>query len=157
MSGANWVVLLLAGIGLMLTNAAIGSWTTGDPPPASVFGQRSAARVVEARVVSATQNGSLRHVPLVLVQWDGQVTELRGLTGSFYDYRNGTAETAIRGIVIGQAVAVRVVEGALYVDRTDWLRLGGAIWLSLFALIAWGAGVVLSLPGRFKRLGRPRS
>ena len=155
MSGANWVVLLLAGIGLMLTNAAIGSWTTGDPPPASVFAQRSAARVVEARVASATQNGSLRHVPLVLVKWDGQVTELRGLTGSFYDYRYATAETAIGDLVAGQPIAVRVVDSAPYVDRTDWLRLGGAIWLSLFALVAWGAGAVLSLPGRFKPLGRP--
>lgn len=148
MSGTSWAVLLLTCIGLLLTHAAMGSWTTGDPPPASIFAQRSAAGVVEARVASGRTNGSLRHIPLVRVQWDGQVTELRGLTGPFYDHRYSSAQAALRHTVAGQSISVKVIDGAPYADRTDWLRFGGAVWLSLCALFTLGAGPGLVFVGR---------
>jgi hypothetical protein len=145
MTGTSWVVLLLAVLGLLLVHAAFAAWTTGDPSPASLFAGRDTAEVVEVRVISGRQNGAMRHVPVVRVRWVEHVVELQGLTGAFDDYRLSTAEAALRDFSVGQVIAVRIIDGAPFVDRTDWRRLVPAIWLSGFALVLVATSVGLIL------------
>ena len=53
------------GLGVIFAYLACLAWTTGEPPPASLFGPRATAEVVEAHIVSWRQNGSLRPPTLV--------------------------------------------------------------------------------------------
>ena len=141
-------------IGLLCLQAAYSTWTTGDPPPASLFGPRAIATVVEAKVISGRQNGSLRHTPLVRLAWPSEPTELRGLQGSFYNYRLESAEAAIRSYRAGDAITVRVVEGVPFADRNDWFRLGSAVWMSLFAVIILGVGGAVAIAEGTRKLRR---
>ena len=61
-------------VGLIAAQTAWHAWTVGDPPPVRLFGARAIAPVVEARVISGRQNGSLQHVPQVTVAWPPQPT-----------------------------------------------------------------------------------
>lgn len=122
-------------------------WMTGDPAPASLFGPRTIVNVVEAKVIAGRQNGSLRHTPLVTVVWLSEPTKLRGLQGSFYSYRLESAKAAIRKYPAGGAITVRVVDGLPYADRNDWFRLGGAVWMSLFAMVILAAGAAVAIVG----------
>jgi hypothetical protein len=139
-------------IGLFCLQAAYFAWTTGDPPPASFFGPRAIARVVEAKVISGRQNGSLRHTPFISLVWSSEPTELRGLQGSFYSYRLESAEAAIRSYRAGDAITVRVVDGLPYVDRNDWFRLGSAVWMSLFAVAILGVGGAIAIADGTRKL-----
>lgn len=128
-------------VALVFLHAAHAAWTTGDPPPISLFWAREIVRIVEVNVVSGRQNGTMRHVPQVSVLRDSGPTDLKGLTGSFYDYRRASAEAAIAGYVAGEAITVTVSDGAPYADRIDWFRLGAAMWMTLFA----SASVIVSI------------
>jgi len=135
----------LLGVGLIFAQAAYSAWTTGDPPATGLFSPRATARIVAARVVSGRQNGSLRHIPEVSVLWAGQVTQLGGLTGAFFTARQDAAEAAVRGYTPGDDITVRVIDGRPYADASDGFRLGGAVWLSLFAAVILAVGAVVAL------------
>ncbi|OJW63027.1 MAG: hypothetical protein BGO57_08880 [Sphingomonadales bacterium 63-6] len=141
-------------IGLFCLQAAYFAWTTGDPPPASLFGPRAVASVVEAKVISGRQNGSLRHTPLIRLAWPSEPTKLRGLQGSFYNYRLESAEAAIRNYRAGDRITVRVVDGLPYADRNDWFRLGSAVWMSLFAGAILGVGGAVAIADGARKLRR---
>jgi len=147
MTGTKWAVLLLAVLGLLLVLAAFVAWTSGNPSPASLFAGRDTAEVIEIRVISGRQNGAMRHVPVVRVQWAEHVGELQGLARAFDDYRLSTAEAALRDFSVGQVIAVRIIDGTPYADRTDWRRLVPAIWLSVFASALVATNVILVLLG----------
>ena len=42
-----------------------------------------------------------------------------------------------------QEVTVRLLDGTPYTDKTDWFRLGAAIWMTLFAGGILSAGVLM--------------
>jgi len=139
----------MLGLGLVFAQAAYSAWMAGDPPPASLFNPRATAEVIEARIVSGRQNGSIRHRPVVEVSWASKATELRGLKGAFYSGRlESEAAAAIKDYRIGETITVRVVNGLPYADTIDWFRLGAALWLSLFALAFLSVGAVIVIAGK---------
>lgn len=134
------------GVGLVFAQAAYLAWTTGDPPPAGLFSPRATAEIIEARIDSGRQNGSIRHVPKVTVLWASKTTELRGLKGAFYSGRlESAAASILRDYRVGDVITVRVMDGVPYADADDWFRLGAAVWLSLFALVFLCAGGAVAL------------
>ena len=148
MNTTRWLAVSLICLGLVFARLAFAGWTTGDPAPTSLIAPRATVHVVSAEVISVRTNGAIRHVPRVTVLHESGVVELGGLTGSFYDYRQGSAESAIRDYVVGEEVAVRLIDNAPYADRTDWFSLVGALWMSVFAAAILVAGGVLALAGR---------
>jgi hypothetical protein len=151
MGPSRRLAALLICLGLVFALFAFNSWTSGDPPPANLFAPREEVRVASVEILSGRTNGSIRHVPRVMVVWGAEVVELAGLTGSFYDYRQPSAEAAIAGYAAGQMVMVRLVDAVPYADRTGWFKLIGAIWMSLFTVALVVTGVVLA----FARIAAP--
>lgn len=142
-------------VGLVFALGSHAAWTTGDPPPSSLFIGTTAAVVVRAEVEAGlASNGSLRHLPRVDIRWPettGPAIGLRGLLPSFYGDRRADAERVLVGFVPGETVPVRIIDGHPYTDRIDWFRLLGALWLSLIAGILLVLGLVVI------RLSRPAS
>lgn len=145
------VAALLFCLGLVFLHIAHAAWTTGSPPPISLFGAREIVLIVEAKVVSGRQNGSMRHFPQVTVLRASGLAELGGLTGSFYDYRQSSAQTAIASYAPGDAVTARIIKGSLFADRIDWFLFGAAVWMTLFASAILSAGGMLVVAGNFNQ------
>lgn len=148
---SRWCAAFLLGLGLVLALFAFSSWTSGNPPPATLFAPRETVRVAAVEVLSGRTNGSIRYRPRVTVLWRGEVMELAGLVGSFYDYRRASAEAAITGYAVGEAVTVKLVNAVPYADRTDWFTMLGAVWMSLFAVAIMAAAGVLALASNAAR------
>ncbi|MCW5719692.1 MAG: hypothetical protein KIS86_00970 [Devosia sp.] len=154
MNAARWLGAFLICLGLVFAQFAFAGWTNGDPAPVTFLAPKATVRVVSAEVVFGRKNGVMRYVPRITVRYGAEVVDLRGLTGSFHDNRQGSAEAAIRGYTVGETVTVRRVNDALYADKTDWFKLMGAVWVSLFAMIILAAGGVLA---RTDRIGNQKS
>ena len=133
-------------LGLIFCLAAFAAWTSGEPSPSSLFAQRQEVLVLESSVIKGRQNGSLRHLPLVTVEWAGRPHELQGLRESFYSYREDAAQKAIRGYRAGKTATVRVANDRPIADRNDWFQIAVATWLSIFALILVAVGIALIAP-----------
>jgi hypothetical protein len=154
MAPSRWLAAFLFGLGLIFAQFAFSGWTIGDPAPVSLFAQRETVRVASVEILSGRTNGAIRHTPRVTVFRGAEIMELAGLTGSFYDNRQVSAEAAIEGYVIGQLVTVRLVNAVPYADRTDWFSLIGSIVVSLFAVALIAAGGVLAFAGNAGQTGR---
>jgi hypothetical protein len=107
--------------------------------------------VLSVDVLSGRQNGSLRHTPSVTVEWRGVPHALHGLRPSFAASDRGSAQSAVQSLAPGDEILVRLVDGQIFIDRNDWFRLGGAIWLTLLAIITFGIATLLTLPHRFRQ------
>lgn len=114
---------------------AFNAWTLGNPAPNSLFAPRQAVRVVSVEISSGRTNGSIHYTPRIEVLRGAEVVDLRGVTVSFFDNRRASAEAAIEGYSVGQAMTVRLIHDAPYADRTDWFTLIGAILMSFFAML----------------------
>jgi hypothetical protein len=145
---AIYVGLSLIALGLVVGQMAMAAWTTGSPPLAAIFAERAEVKVLEAEIVSGRQNGAMRHLPHVLVEWNGTPTELPDLKGSFYGYREEDAERAIAGFTPGDTATVRVVNGMPYTNRTNWFGLSANTVLALIAAIKLTLGTAILLLAR---------
>ena len=143
MNATLWLGAFLIVLGIVFAQFAFASWSTGNPAPVSLFAPRETVRVVSADILSGRQNGSIRHTPRVAVLYQKEIVDIGGLTGSFYDNRRDSAEASIEDYAVGEAVTVRLLDGAPYADNTDWFRLGAAIWMTLFAGGILSAGVLM--------------
>lgn len=118
-------------VGVVLSVMSWNSWTSGEPPPRSLFGPKSGDTVPESRVEEGrATNGSLRFTPIVIVTAPDGRQRLQG------------ADPA------GDTVSVRWVDGGPMADRIDLFSMANAVGLSLFALMlliggafwAWAMG-----------------
>jgi len=151
MAPSRWCAAFLLGFGLVLALFAFSSWTSGNPAPATLFASRETVRVAAVEILSGRTNGSIRYRPRVTVLRRGEVLELAGLVGSFYDHRRASAEAAIAGYAVGEAVTVRLVNAVPHADRMDWFTMLGAVWMSLFAVALMATGGALAFAGNAAR------
>lgn len=110
-------------VGVVLSVMSWNSWTSGEPPPRSLFGPKSGDTVLESRVEEGrATNGSLRFTPIVIVTAPDGRQRLQG------------ADPA------GDTVSVRWVDGGPMADRIDLFSMANAVGLSLFALMLLTGG-----------------
>ncbi len=129
------------GVGLMLAVMSWGSWTSGEPPPWSLFGPKSTETVLESRVEEGrASNGSLRFMPVVKVTTPNQPQLLKGLIPAFSNYSAEMAADAVASYPVGGQVQVRWVDDKPMADRIDPFGMAHAVGLSLFAFLLVLAG-----------------
>jgi hypothetical protein len=123
-------------VGVVLSVMSWNSWTSGEPPPRSLFGPKSGDTVLESRVEEGrATNGSLRFTPIVIVTAPDGRQPLQGLIPSFSAFSHDMAASAVAAHPVGDTVSVRWVDGRPMADRIDLFSMAHAVGLSLFALV----------------------
>jgi hypothetical protein len=131
------------GVGLIFAVMSWGSWTSGEPPPWSVFGPKSTETVVESKVEEGrATNGSIRFMPVVTVTTSAQPQALEGLIPSFSNYSADMAANTVAAYPVGARVQVRWIDGEPMADRIDLFSMAHAVVLSLFAALFLFGGLL---------------
>ena len=134
-------------IALVVAFMAWGSWNFGTPPTWTQFAERAEAEVVSSEVISRRiGNGTIRHIPTVVVRWPaGSVgtVELGDVVPGFFSYGAFQATEIVDDYAPGARISVRLYEGLPYADRFDWFKMLHASFISVMSVVAAGVAWVL--------------
>ena len=140
------IVLLLrfgpAVIAVVVALMAWTSWNFSTPPTWTQFAERVETEVVSSSVVSRRiGNGTIRHIPTVVVRWpadSASTVELGDVLPGFFSYGARQAQDIADGYRPGMPISVRLFEGQPYADRFDWFKMLHASFISVMTVVVAG-------------------